>query len=273
MLRFQDWPRDLPGNGGLCSQGGSCGDAGGGRRAVGGKGASVLQGGWRVQGADLGIGGIGHMNKAAIVARVARRMGLNKFAAEGEVDTVLEAIAESLAKEEDVRIAGFGTFKTRSRAAREGRNPATGESVQIAASKIPSFKAARGLKEAVERGWQGQAAEPADEGFGEPRDAGAMLEMSDWPGGVEPVWNLLEPESARALRAEPAADNPALRLAADLPDEAFGGSAFVRNTLIALELIGNEYLPSLTEKGHFGRDMVASMREAMTWPGMEATEQ
>ena len=213
------------------------------------------------------------MNKAAIVARVARRMGLNKFAAEGAVDTVLEAIAGSLAKEEDVRIAGFGTFRTRSRAARKGRNPATGESVQIAASKIPSFKAAKGLREAVERGWQGQAAEPADEGFGEPRDAGAMLEMSDWPGGVEPVWNLLEPESARALRAEPAADNPALGLAADVPDEAFGGSAFVRNTLIALELIGNEFLPSLTEKGHFGRDMVASMREAMTWPGMEATEQ
>ena len=92
------------------------------------------------------------MNKAAIVARVARRMGLNKFTAEGAVDTVLEAIAESLAKEEDVRIAGFGTFRTRSRAAREGRNPATGESVRIPASKIPSFKAAKGLREAVKRG-------------------------------------------------------------------------------------------------------------------------
>ena len=75
------------------------------------------------------------MNKAAIVARVAERMGLNKFAAEGAVDTVLEAIAEGLAKEEDVRIAGFGTFRTRNRAARQGRNPATGESVRIPASK------------------------------------------------------------------------------------------------------------------------------------------
>ena len=71
------------------------------------------------------------MNKAAIVARVARRMGLNKFAAEGAVDTVLEAIAEGLAKEEDVRIAGFGTFRTRNLAARQGRNPATGESVRM----------------------------------------------------------------------------------------------------------------------------------------------
>ena len=100
-----------------------------------------------------------------------------------------------------------------------------------------------------------------------------MLKTSDWPGGVEPVWALLEPESARALRAEPAMDNPTLRLAADLPVEAFGESAFVRNALIALELIGNEFLPRRTEKGQFGRDMVASMREAMTWPGMEATEQ
>jgi DNA-binding protein HU-beta len=211
------------------------------------------------------------MNKAAIVARVSERMRLDKFTAEGAVETVLEAIAESLAKEEDVRIAGFGTFRTRDRAARTGRNPATGESVRIPASKSPSFKAAKGLREAVKRGWRPQ--EPADGGDGEPRDAGAMLEMSDWPGGVEPVWALLEPESARALRAEPAVDNPTLRLAADLPDEAFGESAFVHNALVAFEVIGNEILPRRTEKGHFGRDMVASMRKEMTWPGMEATEQ
>ena len=213
------------------------------------------------------------MNKAAIVARVAARLGLSRIRAEIAMDTVLDAIAEGLAKEEDVRIAGFGTFRTKHRAARTGRNPATGESVQIAASKMPSFKAAKGLKEAVKRGWQPEAAGPADNGDGEPGEAGAMLEMGDWPGGVEPVWTLLEPASIEALRAEPAADNATLRLAADLPDEAFGESAFVRNALIALELIGNEFLPSLTEKGRFGRDMVASMREAMTWPGMEATEQ
>ena len=213
------------------------------------------------------------MNKAAIVARVATRMGLNKFTAEGAVDTVLEAIAEALAKEEDVRIAGFGTFRTRSRAAREGRNPATGERVRIPASKIPSFKAAKGLREAVKRGWQAQGAESADDGDGESLNAGAMLEMSDWPGGVEPVWTALEPESARALRAEPAADNPTLRLAADLPDEAFGESAFVRNALAAFEVIDGEFLPSRTGKGRFGRDTVASMRKEMTWPGMEATEE
>ena len=100
-----------------------------------------------------------------------------------------------------------------------------------------------------------------------------MLEMSDWPGGVEPVWTVLEAESMEALRAEPLTDNPALRLAADLPDEAFAESAFVRNALIALQRINDEFLPRLNLKGHFGRDMVAAMREAMTWPGMEATEQ
>ena len=83
------------------------------------------------------------MNKSAIVARVAARMGLNKPAAEGAVDTVFEAIAEGLAKEEEVRIAGFGTFGTRSRAARTGRNPRTGESVPIPASESPAFKVTR----------------------------------------------------------------------------------------------------------------------------------
>ena len=213
------------------------------------------------------------IKKSAIVARVAARMRLDKFTAGGAVDTVFEAIAEGLAKEEEVRIAGFGVFGTRSRGARTGRNPRTGESVAIPASKSPSFKAAKRLREAVKRGWQEERAEPGDDRQGRPGGAGAMLEMSDWPGGVEPVWTVLEPGSMEALRAEPLAHNPTLRLAASLPDETFAESAFVRNALIALELIGDAFLPRFTEKGHFGRDMVAAMREAMTWPGMEATEQ
>ena len=213
------------------------------------------------------------MNKPKIVARVAARAGLDRFTAERAVDLVFEAIAEGLAKEEDVRIAGFGAFRTRNRAARMGRNPRTGESVPIPASKSPSFKAAKALREVVKRGWPPEAVESADDDDGRPGSANAMLEMSDWPGGVEPVWTLLEPESLEALRAEPSADNPTLRLAADLPDEEFAESAFVRNALIALRRIDDEFLPGLTDKGHFGRDMVAAMREAMTWPGMEATEQ
>ena len=66
------------------------------------------------------------MNKAAIVARVARRMGLNKFAAEGAVDTVLEAIAEGLAKEEDVRIAGFWHVQYAEPGCKAGPQPGDG---------------------------------------------------------------------------------------------------------------------------------------------------
>ena len=81
-------------------------------------------------------------------------MGLRRSAAESAVDTVLEAIAEALAKEEAVRLAGFGTFRTKSRAARSGRNPGTGESVQIEASKAPWFKAGKALRDAVNKGWE-----------------------------------------------------------------------------------------------------------------------
>ena len=97
-------------------------------------------------------------------------------------------------------------------------------------------------------------------------------DLSKWPGGVEPVWRLLEPASVAALRAEPSAANRTLRLAADLPDEEFGGSAFVRNALIVLERTDSDGRLRLTGKGNFGRDAVAAMRESMTWPGMEATE-
>ena len=68
-----------------------------------------------------GIGGSGEMNKSAIVARVAARLGLDKLTAEGAVETVFEAIGEGLAKEEDVRIAGFSTYRTRGMGAAELR--------------------------------------------------------------------------------------------------------------------------------------------------------
>ncbi len=133
------------------------------------------------------------MNKPKIVARVAARAGLDSFTAERAVDLVFEAIAEGLAKEEDVRIAGFGAFMTRYRAARMGSNPRTGESVPIPASKSPSFKAAKALRDTVKSGWPPEAVESADDD-GRPGSGGAMLEMSDWPGDVEPVWTVLEPD-------------------------------------------------------------------------------
>ena len=198
------------------------------------------------------------MNKSEIVGRVAGRMGLSKPAAEGAVDTVLTAIGEALAKGEDVRIAGFGTFATRTRRARTGRNPRTGESVSIPASKTPSFKAGKALKETVNRGWESTAGERGDDERPRrerivvqsvardalrargsrrrgPGEAGVRLDLSDWPGGVAPVWAMLDPESAQALRDEPSEGNRALRLASDLTEEEFGQSAFVRNALVLLE--------------------------------------
>ncbi len=92
------------------------------------------------------------MKKSEMAERVAGRMGLSKSAAEGAVDAVFETIVEALAREEAVRIAGFGTFATRSRSARTGRNPQTGESIAIPASKAPSFKAGKALRAAVNEG-------------------------------------------------------------------------------------------------------------------------
>ena len=89
------------------------------------------------------------MNKSQIADRLAGRMGLSKSAAAGAVDAVFETIGEALAEHEEVRIAGFGTFATKHRRARTGRNPQTGEAVSIAASVTPAFRAGRALKEAV----------------------------------------------------------------------------------------------------------------------------
>ena len=89
------------------------------------------------------------MSKSEIAGRLASRIGLSKTAATGAVDAVFEAIGEVLAEGENVRIAGFGTFTTRSRPARSGRNPRTGESVSIPASNAPVFKAGRTLRNSV----------------------------------------------------------------------------------------------------------------------------
>ena len=92
------------------------------------------------------------MNKSDIAGRVAGRTGVGRSATGDAVDAVFKAIAEALARGEDVRIAGFGTFSTRSRPARPGRNPRTGESLKIAASTAPTFKAGKSLRDAVNAG-------------------------------------------------------------------------------------------------------------------------
>ena len=92
------------------------------------------------------------MKKSDIAGRVADRIGLSQSAAGNAVDAVFEALGEALANGEEVRIAGFGTFGTRNRPARTGRNPQTGESLSIPASTAPAFKPGKALKDAVNDG-------------------------------------------------------------------------------------------------------------------------
>ena len=101
---------------------------------------------------ELGNAGSEPVNKTEIASRVADRTGVERSAAGDAVDAVFEAIAETLARGEEVRIVGFGTFVTRNRPARTGRNPRTGESLNIAASTAPAFKAGKPLRDAVNAG-------------------------------------------------------------------------------------------------------------------------
>ncbi|MBE7637604.1 DNA-binding protein HU [Sneathiella sp. P13V-1] len=89
------------------------------------------------------------MNKNDLVAAVAEISGLGKADAAKGVDAVLEAVSNALSSGDDVRLVGFGTFSVSERKASEGRNPRTGETIQIAASKQPKFKAGKALKDAV----------------------------------------------------------------------------------------------------------------------------
>ena len=89
------------------------------------------------------------MNKSDLSSQVADQASLSKGQASDVVDAVFSAIADALARDESVAIPGFGTFSSKARAAREGLNPRTGESIAIAASKAPAFKAGKTLRDAV----------------------------------------------------------------------------------------------------------------------------
>jgi DNA-binding protein HU-beta len=89
------------------------------------------------------------MNKADLISNVAEKTELTKKDAEKAVSAVLETIGEALSKGDKVQLVGFGTFEIRERAARKGRNPQTGEEINIAAAKVPVFKAGKALKDAV----------------------------------------------------------------------------------------------------------------------------
>ena len=89
------------------------------------------------------------MNKTELIDHIAAEADLSKSAAGRALEAALSGIASSLRNAEPVALAGFGTFTVRERAARTGRNPRTGESIAIAASKAAAFKAGKALKDAL----------------------------------------------------------------------------------------------------------------------------
>jgi DNA-binding protein HU-beta len=89
------------------------------------------------------------VNKAELIDAVAEGADISKAAATRAVDTMFDSIANALKGGDQVTLVGFGTFSVKERAARTGRNPRTGEPIQIAASKVPGFKAGKALKDAV----------------------------------------------------------------------------------------------------------------------------
>lgn len=89
------------------------------------------------------------MNKAAIAEIIHEKMGGTKVSAEQTLDAILEEMIKTLKKGGEVSIAGLGIFSTKARAARTARNPKTGEAIQVKATTVPKFRAAKALKDAV----------------------------------------------------------------------------------------------------------------------------
>lgn len=89
------------------------------------------------------------MNKTELVAKVAELAELSKKDAQKAVEAVFEAITDALKSGDRVQLMGFGNFEIRERSARKGRNPQTGEEIEIAASKVPAFKPGKALRESV----------------------------------------------------------------------------------------------------------------------------
>ncbi len=89
------------------------------------------------------------MNKTELVGKVAERAGMTKKDTEKVVSTLIDVVQDTLAKGDTVAILGFGTFLARERPAREGRNPRTGEAIQIPASRVPVFRPGRGLRGSI----------------------------------------------------------------------------------------------------------------------------
>ena len=89
------------------------------------------------------------MNKSELIAKIAEKSGLNQKDAGKALDGLTQAVSDALANGGTVQLVGFGTFSVKERAARTGRNPQTGEEIQIPAKKAPIFKAGKAFKDAV----------------------------------------------------------------------------------------------------------------------------
>ena len=107
---------------------------------------------WRIRKQSGGLEIIEEgLNKTPLVSAVAEKTGLTKKDADKAVNALFEVVTETLADGERVQVVGFGTFEVRDRAARKGRNPQTGEVIDIAAAKLPAFKAGKALRQAVDK--------------------------------------------------------------------------------------------------------------------------
>lgn len=91
------------------------------------------------------------MSKGELIDALAEKTGCSKAEADKYLNALLEEITQSLSKGDQVTLTGFGSFKVSHRKARTGRNPQTGETIQIAATVVPRFKAGKGLKDAVKK--------------------------------------------------------------------------------------------------------------------------
>lgn len=89
------------------------------------------------------------MNKSELIEKMAQSADMTKADAERALNSLVATVTDELANGGDVSLVGFGTFKVNERAARTGRNPQTGETIQIAAAKVPAFKAGKAIKDAV----------------------------------------------------------------------------------------------------------------------------
>lgn len=89
------------------------------------------------------------MNKTELISTVAEAAGMSKKDTEQVLNTFFDTVQNTLKQNDKVQIPGFGSFEVRERAARTGRNPHTGETIEIAAAKVPAFKPGKGLKDAV----------------------------------------------------------------------------------------------------------------------------